>query len=156
MYLKNLAKWAELAVLFSSKTAPRIFIFSIVLGAEYSSYLKSIVTYAPAFLGYNNSVLARVKSRVRFRVRSCTNYTVGRNMVKGYSLHRVFIKYRSFLVVKSPKNANKVWLMAKTETIQYKFGIFLSQTVITANLESRNWEEFFIEQSIYQKGQHFG
>ena len=44
----------------SSKTAPRIFIFSIVLGAEYSSYLKSIATYAPAFLGYNNSVLARV------------------------------------------------------------------------------------------------
>ena len=44
----------------SSKTAPRILIFSIVLGAEYSSYLKSIVTYAPAFLGYNNLVLARV------------------------------------------------------------------------------------------------
>ena len=44
----------------SSKTAPRIFIFSIVMGAEYSFYLKSIATYAPAFLGYNNSVLARV------------------------------------------------------------------------------------------------
>jgi hypothetical protein len=37
-------------------------IFSIVLGAEYSFYLKSIVTYAPAFWGYNNSVLARVAS----------------------------------------------------------------------------------------------
>ena len=44
----------------SSKTAPRIFMFSIVLGAEYSFYLKSIATYAPAFLGYNNSALARV------------------------------------------------------------------------------------------------
>ena len=33
---------------------------SIVLGAEYLFYLKSIATYAPAFLGYNNSVLARV------------------------------------------------------------------------------------------------
>ena len=44
----------------SSKTVPRIFIFSIVLGAEYSFYLKSIATYAPAFLGYNNSALARV------------------------------------------------------------------------------------------------
>ena len=44
----------------SSKTAPRILIFSIVLGAEYSSYLKSIVSYAPAFLGYNNLVLAIV------------------------------------------------------------------------------------------------
>ena len=82
-----------------------------------------------------NAMRTKHKSRVRFRVRSCTNYTVGRNRVKGYSLHRVFIKYRSFLVVKSPKNANKVWLMAKTETIQYKFWIFLSQTVIKANLK---------------------
>ena len=39
----------------SSKTAPRILVFLIVLGAEYSFYLKSIATYAPAFLGYNNS-----------------------------------------------------------------------------------------------------
>ena len=33
----------------SSKTAPRIFIFSIVLGAEYLSYVKSIETYATHF-----------------------------------------------------------------------------------------------------------
>ena len=46
----------------SSKTAPRILIFSIVLGAEYLFYLESIATYAPAFLGYNISALARVKS----------------------------------------------------------------------------------------------
>jgi hypothetical protein len=36
------------------------FIFSIVLGAEYSSYVKSIGTYDPTLLGYNNSVLAIV------------------------------------------------------------------------------------------------
>ena len=30
----------------SSKTAPRILIFSIALGAEYSFYVKSIATYA--------------------------------------------------------------------------------------------------------------
>jgi hypothetical protein len=41
----------------SSKTASRIFIFSIILGAEYSFYMKSIATYAPTFLEYNNSVL---------------------------------------------------------------------------------------------------
>jgi hypothetical protein len=41
-------KWAKLAVLFSSsKTTPRILIFSIVLGAEYSFYVKFIATYAP-------------------------------------------------------------------------------------------------------------
>ena len=44
----------------SSKRAPRICIFSIVLGAEYWFYLKSIAIYAPAFLVYNNSILARV------------------------------------------------------------------------------------------------
>ena len=32
-----------------------------VLGAQYSFYLKSVATYAPAFLGYNNSALARVQ-----------------------------------------------------------------------------------------------
>ena len=47
----------------SSKTAPRIFIFSIAMGADYSFY----ATYAPAFLGYNNSVLARVARRVTTR-----------------------------------------------------------------------------------------
>ena len=45
-----------------SKTAPSIFIFSIVLGAEYLSYLKSIATYAPTFFGYIISVLASVFS----------------------------------------------------------------------------------------------
>ena len=44
----------------SSKTAPRILIFSIAMGADSSFYVKSIATYAPAFLGYNISVLARV------------------------------------------------------------------------------------------------
>ena len=35
----------------SSKAAPRIFIFSILQGAEYSSYAKSVATFALAFLG---------------------------------------------------------------------------------------------------------
>jgi len=34
--------------------------FSIAMGADYSFNVKSIATYAPTFLGYNNSVLARV------------------------------------------------------------------------------------------------
>jgi hypothetical protein len=38
------AKWAKLNVLFSwySKTAPRILIFSIVMGADYSFEVKNI------------------------------------------------------------------------------------------------------------------
>ena len=35
-------------------------IFSIAMGADCSFYVKSIATYAPAFFGYNSSVLASV------------------------------------------------------------------------------------------------
>ena len=44
----------------SSKRAPRIFIFSIALGAEYLSYVKSIETYARAFLPLNISAVGSV------------------------------------------------------------------------------------------------
>ena len=33
------------------------------MGADYSFYVESIATYAPAFMGYNNSVLARVNGQ---------------------------------------------------------------------------------------------
>ena len=36
----------------SSKTAPRILIFSIAIGAEYLSDVKSIATFTPTFYGY--------------------------------------------------------------------------------------------------------
>ena len=38
--------------------APGIFIFSIVLCAEYSSYVKSVAACAPTFFGYIISILA--------------------------------------------------------------------------------------------------
>ena len=44
----------------SSKKAPRIFIFSIVLGAEYLSYVKSIEIHARAFLPLNISAISSV------------------------------------------------------------------------------------------------
>ena len=44
----------------SSKMAPRIFIFSIVLGAEYLSYVKSIETHAYKFLPLNISAVGSV------------------------------------------------------------------------------------------------
>ena len=44
----------------SSKKVSRSFTFLIVQGAEYSFYVKTIATYAPTFLGYNNLVLAIV------------------------------------------------------------------------------------------------
>ena len=42
--------------------APRISIFSIAMGAEYLSYVKSIAIFALTFFGYIISVLASVLS----------------------------------------------------------------------------------------------
>ena len=44
----------------SSKTAPRILIFSTAMDADYSFELISIAHWVPAFFMHNNSVLARV------------------------------------------------------------------------------------------------
>ena len=41
--------------------APRILVFSIAMGADYSFYVKSIATYALTFFGYIILVLASVK-----------------------------------------------------------------------------------------------
>ena len=40
--------------------APRILIFSIAMGDDYSFYVKSIATFALTFFGYIISVLASV------------------------------------------------------------------------------------------------
>ena len=55
IYLKIGPNWPnrQCCLAGSSKTAPRIFIFSIVLGAENLSYVKSIETHARAFLALN-------------------------------------------------------------------------------------------------------
>ena len=58
-FLVNGLNW-QCCLAGSSKIAPKIFIFSTAMGAEYSFYVKSIATYAPMFLGYNDSVLAIV------------------------------------------------------------------------------------------------
>ena len=44
----------------SSKTAPRILIFSMAMGANYSFKLISIETYAPQFIGHDKLFLGSV------------------------------------------------------------------------------------------------
>jgi hypothetical protein len=46
------------------------------MGADYSFYVKSIATYAPAFLGYNNSVLARMLSSSTVQKKISENFLV--------------------------------------------------------------------------------
>ena len=57
----------------SSKRAPRIFIFSIALGAEYLFYVKFIATRAPTFFGYIISVLTNVSNFTRFFLAEVSN-----------------------------------------------------------------------------------
>ena len=47
----------------SSKTAPRIFIFSIAMGADYTFYVKTIETHARTFLPLNISQIGTVDSQ---------------------------------------------------------------------------------------------
>ena len=51
----------------SSKTAPRILIFSIAMDADYSFCVKSIAPFALTFLGYIILVLASVYPSITFR-----------------------------------------------------------------------------------------
>ena len=63
IYLKVGPNWPnrQCCLAGSSKTAPSILIFSIAMGAEYLSYVKSIATFATTFYGYIISVLASVE-----------------------------------------------------------------------------------------------
>ena len=49
----------------SSKTAPRILIFSIAIGADYSYEVKNSEIWAPTFFKHNNSFIATVLGTVR-------------------------------------------------------------------------------------------
>ena len=57
--------------------APRILIFSIAMGADYSFELISIETYAPQFIGHNifflGSVIYTVNVRINLRRREKGN-----------------------------------------------------------------------------------
>ena len=48
----------------SSKTAPRILIFSIAMGANYTFYVKTIETHARAFLTLNILPIGRVMGAI--------------------------------------------------------------------------------------------
>ena len=72
----------------SSKTAPRIFIFSIFLGAEYLSYLNSIATFALTFFGYIISVLASVNDNFINR-----GFSIPNGHWPTYVLHIVLLLY---------------------------------------------------------------
>ena len=50
----------------SSKTAPKILIFSIAIGADHSFYVKTIKTHARAFLTLNIVFIGTVRLEVDF------------------------------------------------------------------------------------------
>ena len=58
----------------SSKTAPRILILSITMGADYSFQVKNIEIWAPAFFKHNNSFIATVSGQACFEL--LVTYTI--------------------------------------------------------------------------------
>ena len=54
IFLVDMLNW-QCCLADSSKTAPRIFIFSMAMGADYSLELIFNETCAPQFNGHNNS-----------------------------------------------------------------------------------------------------
>ena len=63
IYLKLWPNWPNwhCCLAGTSKMAPRILIFSIAMGADYTFYVKSIASCALTFFGYIISVLASVR-----------------------------------------------------------------------------------------------
>ena len=57
--------WIGTAVyLVAPKRPPRILIFSIAIGADYSFEVKNIEIWVPAFFKHNNSFIATVRGIV--------------------------------------------------------------------------------------------
>ena len=55
-------------VFCSFKLDPRIFIFSIGLGADYSFEVKNIEIWVPAFFKHNNSSVATVAKKLKIKI----------------------------------------------------------------------------------------
>ena len=68
IYHKNGLNW-QCCLAGSSKTAPRILIFSIAMGADYSFEVKNIEIWGPTFFKHNNSSVATVKEAKSMRAR---------------------------------------------------------------------------------------
>ena len=83
--------------------APRILIFLIAMGADYLFYLKSIATYAPAFLGYKNSVLARVTYQQKRTKKNCFFVMASQNPM-------VFCIFSDKIRYLTMTDSTKVWM----------------------------------------------
>jgi hypothetical protein len=90
----------------SSKTAPKILIFSMTIGADYSFELISLETCVSQFIGHNKSFLGSVSSLCMFVLSRMLKLPFG-NCLKPSSLILItpfrdesitFINYPEFLI----------------------------------------------------------
>ena len=82
----------------SSKTAPRILIFSMAMGADYAFELVFNETCAPQFNGHNNSFLASVGSYLPHLI----------TLILCNDFHKTWIKIR-FARTHCPTDWHKCW-----------------------------------------------
>ena len=89
---------AECCLACSSKTAPRILIFSMAMGADYSFELIFKETCAPQFNGHNNSFLDSVDLTSKFSKTLPNQFNASK-----ISKHCSTMKFQSILTVFCPK-----------------------------------------------------
>ena len=131
IYRENGPNW-QCSLAGSSKTAPRILIFSIAMGADYSFELNSIETYAPQFFGHNNLFLGSVHYILKgpkFWVKEC---------VKGNFVTFSFSKV--FLCFLMGKKSTPEYYCSCTPVNFYYVNVFLYDVLIDITLFS---EMFF-------------
>ena len=66
-----------------------ILIFSIAMGAEYLSYVKSIATFAPTFYGYIIFILASVGTYQNFDQECETKFFESSFVINGHVFKRI-------------------------------------------------------------------
>ena len=67
----------------SSKTASRILIFSIAMGADYSIELISIENYVPQFIGHDNIFIGSVSSTLENMHSKCLDFPFDLSQIFG-------------------------------------------------------------------------
>ena len=67
----------------SSKTVPRILIFSIAMGADYSIELISIENFVPQFIGHDKIFLGSVSSTLENMHSKCLDFPFDLSQIFG-------------------------------------------------------------------------
>ena len=114
--------------------APRILIFSIVMGADYSFELIFIETYAPQFIGHNKIFLGSVLSNLFNTQVFVLRFDLRSDRVKKYEMDWLSCNFVhrnqkwlgiEIVVIGLPSLSKRVW-QSQVKYYPFPFPIFLN------------------------------